>query len=142
MFAGNTRPGLCPQCGAPFETDSAFCGNCGAQIPPQAGSQLPPGSYAPNPQGNINPQGNVNAPAGNAGYNNFAAPMDGSSVGFNILSFFIPLAGLIIYLTSKDATPIKAKAAGKWAIIGFIIMEVLPILVLVAISLVGVGLYY
>ena len=37
-------------------------------------------------------------------------------------------AGLIIYLTSKDKTPLKAKSAGKGALIGFIVGIVLSIL--------------
>lgn len=41
------------------------------------------------------------------------------SKGLNILSFFIPLVGLILYCLSHDKTPNKAKEIGKWAIIGF-----------------------
>ena len=47
--------------------------------------------------------------------------VDQKSTGLNILSFFIPLVGLILYLTMKDQTPIKAKGCGKAALIGFIL---------------------
>lgn len=47
--------------------------------------------------------------------------MDQKSTGLNILSFFIPLVGLILYLTMKDQTPIKAKGCGKCALIGFLV---------------------
>lgn len=43
---------------------------------------------------------------------------DAPSTGLNVLSFFIPLAGLIIYLMDKDRMPQRARAAGKWALIG------------------------
>lgn len=45
--------------------------------------------------------------------------MDTPSKGLNILSFFIPLVGLILYCVNIDKTPTKAKAIGKWALIGF-----------------------
>ena len=38
-----------------------------------------------------------------------------------VLGFFIPLAGLIMYLMWKDQTPLKAKSAGKGALIGFVL---------------------
>ena len=43
---------------------------------------------------------------------------DVPSTGLNIISFLIPLVGLIIYLTEKDKAPKKAKSAGKAAIWG------------------------
>ncbi len=44
---------------------------------------------------------------------------DVPSTRLNVLSFFIPLAGLILYGVYYDKTPNKAKAIGKWALIGF-----------------------
>lgn len=50
-----------------------------------------------------------------------AAPLEADipSTGLNILPFFIPLVGLILYCVHQDKAPQKAKALGKWAIIGF-----------------------
>ena len=45
--------------------------------------------------------------------------VDTPSTGLNILSFLIPLVGLILFLSWQNTTPIKAKAVGKWALIGF-----------------------
>lgn len=59
--------------------------------------------------------------------------IDKKSTGLNILSFFIPLIGLILYLTKKDQTPIKAKGCGKAALIGFILQIVISIVYYVAI---------
>ena len=38
----------------------------------------------------------------------------------SVLGFFVPLAGLIIWLMNKDTKPLMAKSAGKGAIIGWI----------------------
>lgn len=37
---------------------------------------------------------------------------------FNVLSFFIPIVGLILYLVYEKRFPQKDKSAGKWALIG------------------------
>ena len=44
---------------------------------------------------------------------------DAPSMGFAVIGFFIPIVGLILYLLFKDKTPLKAKSAGKGALIGF-----------------------
>ena len=46
---------------------------------------------------------------------------DKPSIGFAILSFFIPLVGLILFLVWKKDMPIKAKSCGIGALIGFIL---------------------
>lgn len=53
---------------------------------------------------------------------------DAPSKGFAILGFFIPLAGLILYLVNKNTAPLKAKSAGKGALIGFIVSIVLGVI--------------
>ena len=45
--------------------------------------------------------------------------VDIPSTGLNVLSFFIPLVGLILYCVHQNKTPRKARAIGKWALIGF-----------------------
>jgi len=44
---------------------------------------------------------------------------DVSSTGLNVLSFLIPIVGIIMYFVYRDETPIKAKACLKWTLIGF-----------------------
>ena len=53
---------------------------------------------------------------------------DAPSIGMAILGFFIPLAGLIIYLVNKNTKPLMAKSAGKGALIGVIVSVVLSII--------------
>ena len=43
------------------------------------------------------------------------------NAGLNILSFFIPLVGLILFCTMCGRTPRKAKQIGLFALVGFII---------------------
>lgn len=50
---------------------------------------------------------------------------DVPSIGLNILSFCIPIVGLILYCVHQSKTPKKASAIGKSALIGFIIGLVL-----------------
>ena len=59
---------------------------------------------------------------------------DAPSTGFAVLGFFIPLVGLIIYLINKDAATLKAKSAGKGALIGFCVSLVSSIILIVGYS--------
>lgn len=53
---------------------------------------------------------------------------DKPSTGLNVLAFLFPLIGLIMYLSFKKTMPVRAKAIGKWALIGFIVGVALSIL--------------
>ena len=53
---------------------------------------------------------------------------DAPNMGLAVLGFFIPLAGLILYIVNKDTTPLKAKSAGKGALIGFCVNLALTLL--------------
>ena len=53
---------------------------------------------------------------------------DESSVGLNILSFLFPIVGFILFFAMKAKTPYKAKACGKWGLIGFGVSLVLNII--------------
>lgn len=44
---------------------------------------------------------------------------DQQDVGLNILAFFIPIAGIILWSTTKEKTPIKARGMLNWAMAGF-----------------------
>ena len=71
-------------------------------------------------------------------YNNINNPnqtpiitVDNGNTAFAILSFFIPIAGLIIYISEKDKKPKTAKQAGKCAIWGVVTNVIISILVTV-----------
>lgn len=57
---------------------------------------------------------------------------DKKSTALNIISFFFPLIGLILYLAFKNQTPIKAKGCGKAALIGFIVGIIVSVVLNVA----------
>ena len=57
--------------------------------------------------------------------------IDKPSMLLNLVGFFAPLVGLILYLILKDEEPIRAKAIGKWALIGVVLEAALTILVIV-----------
>lgn len=105
----------CPECGAEISDQALACPKCGNPVPRM--SQTPQAPQA--------------APATAP-----ATEQDVPNVGLNVLSFLIPLAGLILYLTSKDATPLKAKACGKWAIRGLIFGIIISIIILIVYPLI------
>lgn len=59
------------------------------------------------------------------------AQNDAPSGLFALLGFFIPVVGLILYLIYNDTAPLKAKSAGKGALIGFIVGIVLSVVLVV-----------
>lgn len=46
---------------------------------------------------------------------------DSMSIGWGILGFFIPVAGLVLFLVWQNSKPNSAKAAGIGALIGLIV---------------------
>ena len=53
---------------------------------------------------------------------------DNNDLAFGILGFFIPIAGLILYLVYEKDNPERAKCAGKGALIGVIVSVALSII--------------
>ena len=73
------------------------------------------------------------------------ATQDAPNTGFAVLGFFIPLVGLILYLIfSNNGQPLKAKSAGKGALIGVIVSVAISIVYGIVIgSMIGtLGSYY
>ncbi|MDR1805481.1 MAG: zinc ribbon domain-containing protein [Clostridium sp.] len=120
----------CPNCGSPVEP-GAFCTNCGAQAPLQAPEQQP---YQQAPAQPYQQPGYQAYPQQTGGYAN---PADQPNGLLNFLGCCIPMAGLIMYLIMKDDTPNKAKAIGKWALIGLIANFVLSIIWVIVIVAMG-----
>lgn len=54
--------------------------------------------------------------------------IDCNSTGFNVLAFFFPFIGLIMYLIWKNDHPLRAQGIGKWALIGFCVSFVMLII--------------
>ncbi|MCL2299098.1 MAG: zinc ribbon domain-containing protein [Firmicutes bacterium] len=113
---------FCNKCGNQIPEGVQFCAGCGAptsaaEAPPQAQQPFAQQPYPPPyPQQPYPPQ--PYPPQYQQPY--YAPPPepDVPNKGLNVLSFFIPLVGFILYATSHQNTPIKAKAALKMSIIG------------------------
>lgn len=53
---------------------------------------------------------------------------DSSSFGWALLGFCVPIVGLILYLVWKDNTPLKAKSAGKGALVSVILSVIIYVI--------------
>jgi len=108
LDATSTLPTFCPNCGTPVTGTGIFCSSCGKPLTSTAPTQSVPNS---------------------SGYAYFQPhPADKNSVGMNVLAFFMPLVGLILYVVWISQLPIKAKGVGKWALIGFLTNIILVVL--------------
>ncbi len=102
-----------------------FCSNCGKEINENASICLNCGYYLKQPA--------------------LISEDDAPSSGFAILGFFFPLVGLILYLVWNSTFPLKAKSAGKGALIGVITavcLYIFMIIVLVTVSIASSADYY
>ncbi len=62
------------------------------------------------------------------GKGNAVKGKDESSIGYALLGFFIPIVGLILFLMWKEEYPLRAKSAGKGALVSVIVSVVLGII--------------
>lgn len=108
----------CSKCGKELDKNATFCSECGNEV---------------NNQTVVSNTNNVQN--------------SGSSFGWGVLGFFIPLAGLILFLVWKTDRPKDSKASGIGALIGVISLVLFYILIFVlAFSIsynsVSNGIYY
>ena len=98
-----------------------YCPNCGEQIDDKA----------------------VVCPKCGVPVKNTVAPYDSPSKVFAVLGFLFPIIGLILYLVGISERPLRAKSAGKGALIGFIVGIVFSIIsYIIAIAAVGCAATY
>ena len=134
---------FCSQCGKEIPDDATFCNFCGAQVKEDT----------PEPQATVNntyqaaPKPSKMVHCRNCGAlmdeNATVCPRCGAPVGsvgstaegpdepdtvLNVLSFLIPIVGLILYCVNINKFPKKAKTLGKWALIGFGVSVVIGII--------------
>ncbi len=86
---------FCSKCGKELLDEAVVCTNCGCAV------------------------NGANSMA------NAAAGEDIPNGGLNVLSFFIPIVGLVLYCVMQSKTPRKAKQIGIFALVGFLINLVL-----------------
>ena len=114
---------FCNKCGNQLLEGAQFCNKCGASMAPAA--EIPPQPYQqqpypqqPYPPQQVPPQPYPGQPYQQQPYYTPPPVEDVPNTGMNVLSFFIPLVGFIMYATTHQQTPVKAKAMLKMAIIG------------------------
>lgn len=112
----------CSNCGTQLSEGMKFCPNCGKA---QSQYQQQPNYYNDQPYLR---NAQTSAPS----------QQDGKSFGFALLGFFVPVVGLILYLVWKDEMPLKAKSAGKGALVSVILVVISVIAVFI---LAGVAVY-
>ena len=95
----------CKWCGNKIDENSKFCPNCGKEVLTSNDDS----------QSVISDDSNM-------------VKGEKANVWFAVLSFFIPLAGLIVFLVKKDKEPKTAKVSGICAIVGFLLSFVLSII--------------
>lgn len=94
----------CYQCGKQLEDEVKFCPYCGAQI--DAHTQNQSGEYRPIDQ-------NYQSP--------YPKQDDESSFGYALLSFFVPIVGLVLYLIWNKEYPLRAKSCIKGFIANIVV---------------------
>lgn len=92
---------FCKWCGKEVGDNAKFCPNCGKGINST----------------------NVNQEA-----NSSDVQTEKANIWLAILSFFIPLAGLIIFIIKKDKEPKTAKASGICAIVGLLLNVIITVI--------------
>ncbi len=91
----------CNHCGEKVNPGQEFCFNCGAELNKQGQQSQQPGQYYQKPSN--------------------TQSQDTGSLGWGILGFCIPLAGLILWIVWKADRPRDAKSAGVGALISVLI---------------------
>ena len=104
----------CKNCGKEINDNAYVCPNCGVKVKDELAERREQQTAA-----------NLEADSG-------------SKTGWGILSFFIPLVGLILFLMWKTDRPKTASVCGKCALAAVIVDVVVVILyVIIAVSVIG-----
>ena len=120
---------MCNKCNAPVNDGEKFCPGCGndLSVDPPVQSNINNQPSGEKIDSHLNEQPVVNN-VQNIGVNvNSANVQDKVNVWLVILSWFIPLAGLIIFLVQKKTSPKTAKASGICALISALLSVVVTI---------------
>ena len=128
----------CNKCGSNVAEGTKFCPTCGNDLSAAQNEQVVAEQPTANVETNVN-EGMVNNVAQPAMPETFEQPVnnaeqptpvkeDKANIGLAILSWFIPLAGLIIFIVQKDKSPKTAKVSGICALISFLLSLLVVVL--------------
>ena len=113
---------FCSGCSQELSSEENFCSVCGKQRTMLAQDAQP----------------TIQQPV----YLQMGYVQDAPPSGMTALGFFFPIVGLILYLVWKDQTPLKAKSAGKGALIGIIVWTTLSIILAILAYVVPLLVFY
>lgn len=137
---------FCGECGKKIKEGSKFCTGCGTKVEPISTVNTPVMNQetieikdnkieevmVEEKKEDNNNNNTNNTYTNNSNQNtNYNVKEDKSSIWFNILAFFVPIVGLILFITMKNETPKKAKAIGISALIGYILSIIVSIILFV-----------
>lgn len=124
---------FCKECGKKIEEGSKFCTGCGRKIEPIAMHNISNNKelYVKREEKSNNQNVNYYNSNTNTQNINYVAKEDKPSILLNIVAFFVPIAGLILFLSMREETPRKAKSVGITALVGYVVSILLSILLFV-----------
>ena len=122
---------FCRECGKMIQEGSKFCIGCGTKVEPITMKNNAVREKEVNTNDKTTTVVDSNTNAINYGNKNNVSNQvnanDKRSIGLNIVSFLVPLVGLILFLVMKKETPKKAKAIGISALVGYILSIVVSV---------------
>lgn len=122
---------ICNKCNAPVKEGEKFCPGCGNDLsvnPPVQGEVNNQVVEQPVVDNQLVESAMVNSEPTNVGAPvNTTPTQDKVNVWLVILSWFIPLAGLIIFFVQKKSSPKTAKASGICALISAVLSVVITV---------------
>lgn len=126
---------FCTHCGKSIPDGAKFCPECGAAISAASGSA----ASNTNNNSNFNNVQYSSSQNQQYGYNyppyTPVRPVDAPNAGFLALGLFFPLVGFILWLVWRDDLPLRAKSAGKGALIGVCIYVGIILLVVLCLAI-------
>lgn len=117
----------CKSCGALLNENEISCPSCGMLVPKKDSSEMQLETAHPNTTEQPMPTCQT---CGNP-----AQAENGPAFLWGLLGFFIPIAGLILFLIWKDTKPKSAKAAVIGTLVNIIFCVVLCILFIIALGI-------
>ncbi len=117
---------FCTKCGKSIPDGAKFCPECGAAVNAANNTNFNNGQY-PSVQ---NQQYGYNYPPYTP-----VRPTDAPNAGFLVLGLFFPLVGFILWLVWRDELPLRAKSAGKGALIGVCIWVGIILLIVLCMAI-------
>ena len=123
--------------------EAQFCSNCGNKIlNPNIQSQPVVNDYSNNPYQSMQERNNqvLQETQEIPPYKDGNTPLIGTegndekSIGLNVLSWFVPLVGIILYFVNKDEKPIQSKSVLHCAIASIIVNVIIVPILIIAIT--------